>query len=111
MSVAPTAAPAPSTAPTKAWEPFRALLLEQRAECLRQRELALAETVASHPDPVAVTRAATLRDRSDPIDAALDRMVAGTYGTCAYCGSTVPDERLEFRPYAVTCVGCPQPTR
>jgi DnaK suppressor protein len=111
MSVPPATAPAPATAPTKDWKLFRALLLKQRAECLRQRELALAETVASHPDPVAVTRTATLRDRIDEIDAALDRIVAGTYGTCAHCGAAVPDERLEFRPYAVSCVGCPQPTR
>jgi DnaK suppressor protein len=111
MSAVLTTAPAPSSAPTTAWKPFRALLLEQRDECLRQREAALAETVASHPDVVAVTRAATLRDRIDEIDAALERIVAGTYGTCVRCGAAIPLERLEFRPHAGSCVGCPQPTR
>jgi DnaK suppressor protein len=111
VSAALTTAPAPTSAPTKAAELFRPLLLEQRDECLRQRELALAQTVASHPDPVAVTRAATLLGRVDAIDAALDRIVAGTYGTCVHCGAAIPPERLEFRPDAVNCVGCPHPAR
>jgi len=111
MSAVLISAPAPSAAPAERWEPLRALLLQQRDEVLAQRALALAETVASHPDLVAVTRAATLRDRVDEIDAALHRMVAGTYGTCASCGAAIPVERLEFRPYAVSCVGCQQPAR
>jgi DnaK suppressor protein len=111
MSAVLTTSSAPSTAPATAWEPFRALLLAQREDCLRERELALAETVASHPDVVAVTRAATLRDRIDEIDAALESIGAGTYGTCVSCGAAIPLERLEFRPYAVGCVGCPQSAR
>jgi DnaK suppressor protein len=111
VSTVLTTAPAPSSAPTDAWDSLRALLLEQRDECRAQRELALAETVAPHPDVVAVNRAATLRARIDEIDAALDRMVAGTYGTCVRCGAAIPLERLEVRPYAVGCVGCQQRTR
>jgi DnaK suppressor protein len=110
MSAALTAPTSPS-APATAWEPFRALLQTQRDDCLRQRELALAETVASHPDQVAVTRAAALLARIDEIDAALDRIAAGTYGRCLSCGAAIPPERLEFRPHAGTCVSCPQPTR
>jgi DnaK suppressor protein len=98
-------------ASTTAWEPFRALLRAQREDCLRQRELALAEGVASHPDPVAVTRADVLSARVEAIDAALGRIVDGSYGTCASCGEAIPQERLEFRPHAVSCVGCAQPTR
>jgi DnaK suppressor protein len=111
MSAVLSTAPVPSSAPTNAWDSFRALLLAQRDECREQRELALAETVASHPDVVAVTRAATLRSRIDEIDAALDRIAAGTYGTCVRCGAAIPLERLEFRPYAVSCVSCQQPAR
>jgi DnaK suppressor protein len=102
----------PSTpASTTAWEPFRALLRTQREDCLRQRELALAEGVASHPDPVAVTRAGLLWARVEAIDAALARIEDGSYGTCASCGAAIPRERLEFRPHAVGCVGCARSTR
>lgn len=96
-----------TTAPGEPWEPFRVLLRTQRDACLRQRELALAETVASHPDLVATTRAATLLGRIDQIDAALRRIEAGTYGTCVRCGGAIPVERLEFRPCAVSCATCP----
>ncbi|HET6393961.1 MAG TPA: TraR/DksA family transcriptional regulator [Blastococcus sp.] len=99
------------SAPTTGVEPFRSLLLAQREDCLRQGELAVADTVAAHPDPVAATRAGVLADRIDAIDAALARLEAGTYGTCASCGDAIPRERLEFRPHAVSCVGCPQPRR
>jgi DnaK suppressor protein len=98
--------PAPTTT---SWEPFRLLLETQREDCLRQRDLALTETVASHPDPVAVTRAAALLSRVLEIDAALERIAAGTYGRCRSCGNAIPAERLEFRPHASTCVACPTP--
>ena len=40
------------------------------------------------------------------IDAALDRVDAGTYGTCVVCGRAIPEARLEARPTATTCVAC-----
>jgi DnaK suppressor protein len=40
------------------------------------------------------------------IDAALERVEAGTYGFCARCGNEIPAERLEARPYAIYCVSC-----
>ena len=101
----------PATTPahtTTTWEPFRLLLEAQREDCLRRRDLALTETVASHPDPVAVARAAALLSRVQEIDAALERIDAGTYGTCVQCGAAIPAERLEFRPYAACCVSCQQ---
>jgi DnaK suppressor protein len=100
-----------SAQPSAAWEPFRVLLDAQRADCRRQRELALAETVASNPDPVAVSRSATLLNTIQEIDAALDRIAAGTYGVCVHCGAAIPEERLEFRPFASGCVSCQQATR
>ena len=98
-----TLSPAPTTA-----SPFRLLLETQRADCVRQRELALAETATSMPDPVTVNRAASLLRTIEEIDAALERIAAGTYGTCVHCGSAVPAERLEFRPFAAACVSCRQ---
>ena len=96
------------SAPTTTFEPFRALLRTQRADCVRQRDLTLAETATSVPDPVAVSRAAALLQTIEEIDAALDRIDAGTYGACVHCGTAIPAERLEFRPYAAGSVSCQQ---
>jgi RNA polymerase-binding transcription factor DksA len=98
--------PPSTTPPAPGWAPFRLLLETQRADCTDQRALALAETVTSVPDPVALRRAATLLRTIEEIDAALDRIATGTYGHCLHCGSAIPLERLEFRPFAARCVAC-----
>jgi DnaK suppressor protein len=108
MSTAVTAATT-ATTPAPDWASFRALLETQRADCVGQRELALAETVTSVPDQVALSRADTLLRTIEEIDAALERIATGTYGACERCGSAIPVERLEFRPFAATCVSCQQP--
>jgi DnaK suppressor protein len=95
----------PSAAPST-WDRFRTLLETHRADCVRQREEALAECAQSVPDPVAQRRSADLRDTITEIDGALARIDAGTYGTCTRCGTTIPEERLELRPFAATCVAC-----
>ena len=43
------------------------------------------------------------------IDAALARIDAGTYGQCGQCGTSIPEERLEVRPFTATCVACSSP--
>jgi len=100
-----------SAAPVTDWAQFRDLLETQRAVCLAQRELALSEAKASMPDPVAVSRAATLLRTIQEIDAAQDRIHTGTYGRCLHCGRTIPVERLELRPFATGCVSCEQIAR
>lgn len=40
------------------------------------------------------------------IDAAMDRLSAGTYGTCETCGQPIGEGRLEARPAARTCIRC-----
>lgn len=40
------------------------------------------------------------------IDAALERWAAGSYGICERCGTPIPVERLEVRPFATHCVPC-----
>ena len=40
----------------------------------------------------------------DEIDAALERIANGTYGTCAVCGRPIGEERLEAVPYAKLCI-------
>ena len=99
---------ADTTSPAGDWADLRVLLEAQRADCTGQRELALAETVTSVPDPVALRRAATLLRTLEEVDAALDRIDAGTYGRCVHCGSAIPRERLEARPFAASCVSCQQ---
>src|SRR5215218_2544521 len=74
------------TSPAGSPDRFRALLDEHRADCLRQREEALAECAQSVPDPVAQRRSADLQLTIAEIDTALARIDAGTYGTCDGCG-------------------------
>lgn len=38
------------------------------------------------------------------IDAALQRIDDGTFGTCAACGGPIGEERLEAVPYATLCI-------
>src|SRR3954470_12006890 len=85
---------------------FRALLQDQRADCVRQREEALAECAQSVPDPVAQRRSADLQVTIDEIAAALARIAVGTFGRCPGCQTEIPEERLELRPFAGTCVSC-----
>ncbi|HEU5421466.1 MAG TPA: TraR/DksA C4-type zinc finger protein [Streptosporangiaceae bacterium] len=40
------------------------------------------------------------------IDAALSRLAAGSYGTCARCGGAIAAARLAARPTAGTCIDC-----
>ena len=40
------------------------------------------------------------------IEAAVERIDTGTYGTCERCGGAIGDGRLEARPTARTCIQC-----
>ena len=40
------------------------------------------------------------------IDAALERIETGTYGTCQTCGKPIGDDRLQAIPYATQCIDC-----
>jgi DnaK suppressor protein len=40
------------------------------------------------------------------IDQALERLDAGTYGSCVLCGNAIPEERLRAVPWAALCVPC-----
>ena len=101
MSTSLHTSSAPST-----WDRFLTLLETHRADAVRQREEALAECAQSVPDPVAQRRSADLKETIEQIDAALARIDAGTYGACTKCGTTIPEERLELRPFSATCVAC-----
>lgn len=49
---------------------------------------------------------AQVRERLAEVDAALERLEAGTYGGCEVCGRPIAAARLEVRPTARSCVGC-----
>ena len=40
------------------------------------------------------------------IDAALERLAAGTYGRCVRCGGPIAADRLDARPSTPVCIGC-----
>ena len=40
------------------------------------------------------------------IDRALERLEAGTFGSCVTCLRPIPEARLEARPYSTQCVAC-----
>jgi RNA polymerase-binding transcription factor DksA len=40
------------------------------------------------------------------VNAALERMDAGTYGRCTVCGARISQTRLEAIPYAPYCLDC-----
>ena len=47
-----------------------------------------------------------VRHHLSEIDAAVDRLDAGTYGVCERCGLPIGAARLEALPAARTCIGC-----
>ena len=50
--------------------------------------------------------ASEARAKVAEIDAALERVDAGTYGMCEACGKPIPKARLEVVPEATLCVSC-----
>jgi RNA polymerase-binding transcription factor DksA len=40
------------------------------------------------------------------LDAAVERVDAGTYGVCERCGGLIGDARLDALPAARTCIEC-----
>lgn len=57
-------------------------------------------------DPVVAAQRTALLQTLTDIAAARERVAAGTYGSCTGCGDPIPPGRLEFRPWAATCVAC-----
>jgi DnaK suppressor protein len=60
-------------------------------------------TIAFERSQADALRQAAAR-RLEEIDAALDRVAAGTYGRCVVCGEPIPAARLAARPFAATCL-------
>jgi DnaK suppressor protein len=47
-----------------------------------------------------------IKDQLADIDAALDKIKAGTYGKCESCGKKIEPARLEALPHARLCLSC-----
>jgi RNA polymerase-binding transcription factor DksA len=51
----------------------------------------------------AVASLAAIERELDRVQASLDQLDAGTYGSCEVCGETIGDDRLEADPTATRC--------
>jgi DnaK suppressor protein len=105
--------------------PFKDQLLAQRASLLEQLRslrggaVGRVEASADHFGQAEDSQAQinTARDLEfaldahesaelDQIEAALQRMDAGTYGQCVDCGVPIPTARLHAAPEAARCIAC-----
>ena len=80
-----------------------------RTEQLEELAVDAAEAVAAaDQNRLQVTRVLTLAAESalSEIDAALQRLVEGSYGICERCAEPIPWERLEVLPMTRLCTPC-----
>jgi DnaK suppressor protein len=97
---------------------YRERLLDERRALVRQRERVL-ESIPEQVHPpgeseivpsdgldidISLDRGDVARIRD--IDAALQLIKEGTFGTCAECGREISEARLEAIPSALYCVRC-----
>jgi DnaK suppressor protein len=54
----------------------------------------------------AETLASELQDALEDVEAAIERLGAGTYGVCDRCGDAISPARLEAKPAARRCISC-----
>jgi len=104
-------------------ERFRELLLDERRRVTEAIEYLHAENAGSMDEEIPETGMAdtatvtvdreldySLEENSAhvlrEIEAALGRIEKGTFGTCARCGKTIGEERLEAMPYVTLCIEC-----
>ncbi|MEV5966038.1 TraR/DksA C4-type zinc finger protein [Kribbella sp. NPDC051952] len=105
----------------------RELLEAERQQALQR----LAALTGDFDEVVAASRDANADDEHDPegatiafersqvatlvqhvqgqlaeVEAAIERLMAGTYGVCERCGRPITTARLEARPTARTCIAC-----
>lgn len=92
-------------------------LLEERRDSddldeSQQESTGELSSVDQHPGDVGTTTFERTRDLSieenlknhiDEVEAALDRIAEGSYGTCEICGAEIDRERLQARPATRHC--------
>lgn len=113
----------PATPPTH--DVFKAQLIQARAQLLeriayeRGGVVSRADMAADHFDNSFQSRAQIQTERQTEfamnehetaelgdIEAALERIQAGTFGTCTDCGVTISTARLNAYPTAKRCIDC-----
>ena len=113
----------PATPPTH--DVFKAQLIKARAQLLeriayeRGGVVSRADMAADHFDNSFQSRAQIQTERQTEfamnehetaelgdIEAALERIQAGTFGTCTDCGVTISTARLNAYPTAKRCIDC-----
>jgi DnaK suppressor protein len=99
-------------------EAVRASLVAERARLREDRDetitapdqMTYGSQAAAASQVFAQQRDLALRDRAEQqlalVDAALERLADGTFGTCVRCGNPIPAERLEALPWAPRCIDC-----
>ena len=87
--------------------------IDDTADASQEDSLSELSTADQHPADVGSetferTKNLSLQEDVDgrltDIERALEKLDAGTYGTCEICGNAIPDERLEIVPAARHCV-------
>jgi DnaK suppressor protein len=114
-----------NTAPSTPQDIFETQLIAARTELLarmaheRGGVVSRAEVAADHYDNSFQSRAQIRTERQTEfalnehetaelgdIDAALERIRAGTYGICTDCSISIPPARLSAYPTAKRCIDC-----
>ncbi len=109
--------------------PYKTLLVAQRTSLLEQRAnlrggaVGRAEASAEHFGQKEDSSAQLNTERElefaldaresaelNQVQAALDRIAAGSYGVCIDCGTDIPAARLYATPEAERCIACQQIT-
>ncbi|SHF99713.1 DnaK suppressor protein [Jatrophihabitans endophyticus] len=89
---------------------LRMMLDEQRGFRLEQlaalRRPGTPGPLGSADDEISASLATGAHAALGDIEAALRRMVRGTYGRCTECGTALGLERLEILPQAALCMPC-----
>jgi DnaK suppressor protein len=113
------------TSPSSSQDVFKAQLIQARTQLLeriaheRGGVVSRAEMAANHFENSFESRAQIQTERQTEfamnehetaelgdIEAALQRLQAGTYGQCTDCGVTIPPARLNAYPTAKRCIDC-----
>ena len=84
---------------------------EQVVQCAQHEALVsqlrgLSDVDSALERELAEAGVARAREALNDIDHALNRLDAGTYGSCEECRAAIPFERLEAIPAARFCVAC-----
>lgn len=84
----------------------RARIEDALAEAATSRRRQLEELPDPNGDPTAAAHHSSVVLILAEIEAAQGRLAQGTFGECERCGTAIPVERLELRPWTRLCVRC-----